>query len=177
MDSKPSFPTAHSLFFASFPLPKTLGPELCLHCYRSEAVSFFLGIVIHLCLFRRGEWDLAVVSICKIYMLTFLLLLSLFIITDSDVSLMSGVENVRRTWALLLAHGLGLGVSITGYRYWFHRLRDFPGPALAGISSFYMVGLGIRYHQSETLQDYHRKYGDFVRICKMLIPILLLNSC
>ena len=59
----------------------------------------------------------------------------------------------------------GLGTSIIIRRLLFHRAKKFPGPFFAKITAFNAVILSskkLQYHLE--LQDFHKAYGDFVRI-------------
>jgi hypothetical protein len=59
---------------------------------------------------------------------------------------------------------LGLIISIATYRLFLHRLNHFPGPCGAAVSRFYLVSCifrSLQYHI--LLDDWHRRYGDFVR--------------
>ncbi len=58
----------------------------------------------------------------------------------------------------------GLTASIVLYRFFFHRLRRFPGPWTAKVARLFAVAQATertQYHLD--LETMHRKYGDFVR--------------
>lgn len=58
---------------------------------------------------------------------------------------------------------LGLFLSITIYRLFFHRIRHFPGPLLAALSKL-GHSYQCRYSQNHiVLERLHQRYGDFVR--------------
>jgi hypothetical protein len=61
---------------------------------------------------------------------------------------------------------VGFFMSLAIYRLFFHRCRKFPGPRLAGLSSFYASYMssgidGKQYY--EKLEELHTQYGDYVR--------------
>ena len=125
-----------------------------------KSTSFLLGFGIHICLFRKGEWDLAARSVCRMYGLAFVLM-SVFLVSISKDILVTFSEAV----VLFAVHFIGLTTSICAYRYFFHRLRNFPGPSFASLSSWYTLKFAIwNQHQSEVIEGLHQKYGDFVRI-------------
>lgn len=57
--------------------------------------------------------------------------------------------------------GLGLGLCQTIYNVFFHPLRKFPGPALAGASSWWKVYKEVVKQETmaNLLFDLHRQYG------------------
>lgn len=61
----------------------------------------------------------------------------------------------------------GIFTSMTIYRLFFHRIRNFPGPFWAKITRFYALGLSSKNDQyPRELRKLHEKYGDFVRTGK-----------
>lgn len=56
-----------------------------------------------------------------------------------------------------------LFASMVIYRTVFHRLRHFPGPALAKVSKLWHVARCLDSKNHLLLERLHREYGDFVR--------------
>jgi aspirochlorine biosynthesis cytochrome P450 monooxygenase len=50
------------------------------------------------------------------------------------------------------------------YNAYFHPLRKFPGPWLAGASKSYMAYYTVRGKKHYRIEEIHEKYGDVVRI-------------
>jgi hypothetical protein len=121
------------------------------------------GSTSHLALFIRGEWDGASSTLAAYYMATEALVLAII-----SRQLELGTWTVlSRFFALNLGYFLGLFSSIIIYRAFFHPLRSFPGPPLAKLSTLWSIKETVhdfRFHL--TVDDAHRKYGDFVRIRK-----------
>ncbi|KAK3303718.1 cytochrome P450 monooxygenase-like protein [Chaetomium strumarium] len=115
------------------------------------------GVVIHLFLFRKGEWDVASPSIFVSYV-TLFAATALFSHAYLDISLSSVTQ-------LAACHVVGLYSSMLVYRAFFHRLSEYPGPFLARLSTFYITARSVRkLHLYEEVQKLHAQYGDYVRL-------------
>jgi hypothetical protein len=121
--------------------------------------SIATGVALHHLLFKYGEWDNSAPAVFGSYAAVFAVLnvmKSTGPVTefqDSDI------------YYLLACHILGLFSSIIVYRIYFHRLRKFPGPALAGVTSWYANVLSAKkLHNFEVVDKLHRQYGDYVRV-------------
>jgi len=81
---------------------------------------------------------------------------------------------------MLVTVGCGtfvLFASIAVYRHFFHQLRGFPGPKIAGITKFWHAYKCLPGQNYLVLDELHKKYGDFVRTGKIshLFEFLLLK--
>lgn len=115
--------------------------------------SAVTGVVLHILLFRHGEWDNSAPNIVAAYTVVYGILNFLKV---------AALWNVHY---LLACHLSGLFCSIAVYRYLFHRLRKFPGPALAAITSFYADYLSARrMHKFAEIDRLHQQHGDYVRV-------------
>jgi hypothetical protein len=115
------------------------------------------GVVIHLFLFRKGEWDVASPSIFVSYV-TLFAVTALFSRVFLDVFL-SYVTQLA-AW-----HVAGLYGSMLVYRAFFHRLSKYPGPFLARLSTFYITARSMKkLHLYEEVQKLHAQHGDYVRL-------------
>ncbi|KAK4135118.1 putative cytochrome P450 oxidoreductase [Trichocladium antarcticum] len=115
------------------------------------------GVLVHLLVFRKGEWDVAAPSILVSYVSIFAataLVVRIFL--DMPISTVS---------QLGACHVAGLYASMVVYRAFFHRLAAFPGPFLARVSNFYITALSMKkLHLFDEVQKLHAQYGDYVRL-------------
>lgn len=116
------------------------------------------GVLTHIAIFRRGEWDVASPSVFVFYSTVFaaaaLLSYSNFVSAPlSAIVQMAG------------SHVAALYSSMLVYRAFFHRLSKYPGPFLARLTNFYITALSVkRLHLFKEVQQLHQQYGDFVRL-------------
>ena len=61
-----------------------------------------------------------------------------------------------------------LWLSMLVYRYFFHRLKPFPGSRLARFSKFYQFFTGFRLDAFRRSHQAHLKYGNFVRTGRLI---------
>ncbi|EED15645.1 cytochrome P450, putative [Talaromyces stipitatus ATCC 10500] len=115
------------------------------------------GVALHHLLFRQGEWDSSAPTLLSSYVVIF---------AGLNVLKLGAPEFQNlNTYYVLACHLLGLFSSIIVYRMLFHRLRKFPGPVLAGITSWYANCLSAKkLHKFEEIGRLHRQYGDYVRV-------------
>ncbi|KAF8851331.1 averantin oxidoreductase [Acephala macrosclerotiorum] len=126
--------------------------------------AFFIGVALHLFVFRTGEWDLAttkiIVSSATIQAASVLGLVYFGPLEYNPPFF--AVKTVSTLSGCLLT---GLTISILVYRGLFHRLGRFPGPYLARFSNLYATSLSAkRLHLYEEVQSLHQQYGDYVRL-------------
>ncbi|RYP92929.1 hypothetical protein DL770_000979 [Monosporascus sp. CRB-9-2] len=142
--------------------------DMAITSWEGGGAAFLCGIVLHLAVFRKGEWDLQAAKIAASAVLTYAVTTALLVLygfpADDD-----GVPSPRAASGAageLFISGLaGLYGSILVYRAVFHRLRRFPGPFAARLSNFYQASLYWRtYRFHIEVQKLHQIYGDIVRI-------------
>ena|SRR2546423_13163984 len=100
-----------------------------------------------------------------------LLILLLFNGLDSSlwVLISSAVVTTKSTWATVFS----VFVSMHLYRLFSHRLRRFPGPFGAKLTSWWASSLhGLRWHFYKGLRALHRHYGDLVRVAPDELSII-----
>lgn len=120
--------------------------------------SIVSGVALHLLVLRHGEWDQSAPVIVSWY---------LAIVAVGSV--LPGVTQLHvgagPLFQFLTCHLAGLFSSIVIYRVFFHRLRKFPGPILAGITAFYATYLSAKkFHKFKEIENLHEQYGDYVRV-------------
>lgn len=125
------------------------------------AASFAVGAGLHQAFLRHGEWDNYSFRLI-VGAATVETLLSLFV---HEYFSKSPVDSIQHALHWTLAAIAGVYVSMVLYRAFFHRLRHFPGPFAARLSTFYMTYLsGRRGQVYEDVRALHNKYGDYVRV-------------
>ncbi|KAH7140458.1 benzoate 4-monooxygenase cytochrome P450 [Dactylonectria estremocensis] len=129
--------------------------------------AFVTGIVLHIFVFRKGEWDLYTTRILRFFAALFgglaiSLKLLKFVAIGQSYHLW---DSIVSSLCLVFSMVVGLFSSIIVYRVGFHRLNSFPGPFAAKLSNFYITRLSIKNFQYyKEIQDLHRTYGDVVRV-------------
>lgn len=125
------------------------------------AACFAAGVFLHLTVFRQGEWDAHSFTLLEVAAV-FQAVLALIVHQALSESVIGSLQHVM-LWAC--AATAGLFSSMLLYRTLFHRLRHFPGPFMARISTFYMTFLSFKRGQIyQDVQALHQKYGDYVRV-------------
>ena len=129
-----------------------------------QLLAFGSGVLLHTTLYRHGEWDLFVPSLFGLYGL-----LSLCVVGWDQLSSPRTKDSLfgafKGVACLDTSHILGIALSMTVYRLWFHRLKKFPGPFWARISNVYLTLLTAKkLHAYSEVEALHQKYGDIVRV-------------
>lgn len=136
---------------------------------KQVAITFgLLGVAFHLSI-RNIEIDYRLWNLFAVYLLVWVSLVGLYV-NSFDLSWPYAIAIACFAG---LCFNVALATSIGIYRLLFHRLRSFPGPWGAKLSRFYAVSLaskGLQYHLE--LQDLHKRYGDFVRTGKYIVPYI-----
>ncbi|KAG8169544.1 hypothetical protein KVR01_000289 [Diaporthe batatas] len=125
------------------------------------AAAFAAGAALQQTILRHGEWDK---YSFKLIVGAGVLdtLLTLFVHVRLSEPLVTAVQHAL---CLILTAVAGIYLSMILYRAFFHRLRAFPGPFAARLSTFYMTYLSARRGQVyEDVRALHRIYGDYVRV-------------
>lgn len=121
--------------------------------------SFLLGLLSHLTFFARGEHHRYAFQIFKYGIVTSVLLfLGQAVFGGSNV-----LRALSMTVKIVVSILLGLFGSMTVYRIFFHRLRQFPGPFLAKVSKLYHVSKITGFDNFKYIDRLHRQYGDIIR--------------
>ncbi|VUC32865.1 unnamed protein product [Clonostachys rosea] len=139
-----------------------LGSELSAQSLYGTA--FIVGVLVHLVIFRLGEWDGVPGRIAAFFIAMYAIssAVSTYALAEAYGGASAVLINIS---ALFLALLLGLFASMTMYRAVLHRLRSFPGPGLARISSIYGSRMALkRLKYFDEVDQLHKKHGDFVRI-------------
>ncbi|TFK52931.1 cytochrome P450 [Heliocybe sulcata] len=128
---------------------------------RPVLFSIAIGILSHHLLFIRGEWDRYVARLFHASICVPGLIYIVLLVLSSQPAL--GCLNT--TFILNSGYYVGLFSSMLAYRAFFHRLRTFPGPFGARLTSFWSLqkqAPDMKWYKH--VQSLHAEYGDFVRI-------------
>jgi hypothetical protein len=122
-------------------------------------VASAFGILVHYGLFIKGEWHLQAPTILACHVLIFPTILSL--------EVLGGGKEIHqaclRSFVISTMYIASLLLSIATYRIFFHRLGNFSGPRLAALSKLWHVWKCRNSRGHLVLDDWHKKYGTFVR--------------
>jgi hypothetical protein len=144
-------------------LPTNVIPEL-IDQLDPYTISFSIGVLLHLTLFRHGEWDLYTTKLVVSMAATQALLMYLLMHHQNDgpVSLLHALTTASKYVLMLVT---GVFISILVYRMAFHRLNTFPGPFTARLSNLFGTSLWLKKYQVyNEIQKLHSQYGDYVRV-------------
>ena len=117
------------------------------------------GVASHLCYFIRGEHHRHVGRLAT-FVVVVPVTFTALIVQFSDIPL--GLA-CRLTFLMTSAYAAGLFSSITIYRAFFHRLRQFPGPVAMRITKFAHMYRSRKLDNYLQLGSLRKQYGDFVR--------------
>ena len=117
------------------------------------------GILSHIGVFIRGEHHLQAPFLFRLY-----LLLAIALLLSQSAALSYNMKEAAYTSTYLISsYAAALFSSMTVYRVFFHRLRDFPGPPLAKVSKLWHMSKVLDAKQYLFLDGLRMKYGDYVR--------------
>ncbi|KAG9495039.1 hypothetical protein J7337_013270 [Fusarium musae] len=133
--------------------------EAHLETRQAFGAAFILGVLVHIFVLRKGEWDLWTVKLIKAWT-TYEVTVSLFLTQLYSFSVWQALSVTNKWFTSFVT---GLSISILTYRAFFHRLNRFPGPFLARLSTFYATYLTVdEEHMYLEVQKLHEKYGAIV---------------
>ena len=122
------------------------------------------GIASHLVFFISGEHHMKAPMICRLYVvLCSVLLYGTTVVKKQDPS-----SGTKEAFEIFATYTLPLIPSIVVYRKFFHRLRHFPGPSIASDITLWQTAKTLDSQNHIMLDGLYGKYGDFVRIGKMI---------
>ena len=118
-----------------------------------------IGILSHNCIFIFGEWHIRAPVVLKCHVGVFVL--GVFV----DLAYGSGkiLDSFRTSALAMFVYASALLLSMTVYRKFFHRLRGFPGPWMAGFTKLWHVYHWANSQNHLLLDRMYQKYGQFVR--------------
>nr|XP_036582167.1 cytochrome p450 [Colletotrichum truncatum]KAF6790827.1 cytochrome p450 [Colletotrichum truncatum] len=135
-------------------------------------LSFVVGVILHIFVFRYGEWDLEaqrlIITFAVAYGTTVASIMAAPMIAPPalhkfDPTSFSDAFNATGVLFSMLV--VGIYTSMTIYRGFFHRLNRFPGPFFAKFSNLYVtLKIWKEMHLHEDVRELHRIYGDIVRV-------------
>lgn len=146
---------------------ETLRAVLDVDAVQAASTAAFLGLVFHNTFLRIVEVESFMYTLVT---LGFISLIGIF-----ALHLYAGLAPLAalvRVAVLSTSFNLAVFLSIGVYRFLFHRLRRFPGPALAKISRFYSAykaSRGLKYYK--LVSQWNEEYGDFIRTGEYSIEV------
>ncbi|KAM0250781.1 hypothetical protein ACHAP5_001998 [Fusarium lateritium] len=127
----------------------------------SLTALFLVGVVTHIFVFRKGEWDLWASAFLRTWAF-YEFATPCLLVQYGNLSIWKAFSITNKS---LLAFAVGMTSSILVYRAFFHRLSRYPGPFQARLSNLYATKLANKEeHMYLEVQKLHRQYGDIVRI-------------
>ncbi|OCK75773.1 putative cytochrome P450 [Lepidopterella palustris CBS 459.81] len=126
----------------------------------ATAAAILSGVCLHLFYFKQAEHHMYGVR----YLQAFFLVL-LASISALTFRLQLPLKSSFSTTFFIAGNVLlGLWTSLLAYRFFFHPLRNFPGPFPARITSLWFSTQVIRSDAHVQLLKLHEQYGPFVRV-------------
>jgi len=142
---------------------------LSLDSWETLTGLFGLGVLSHIFALRKGEWDLWTMTFIYAW-ITYEAVVPCIL---SQFRSMAYLDAMLTANKLLSSFVSGMTISILTYRAFFHRLNRFPGPFIARLTNVYATWLAIKEeHMYLEVQELHKKYGDIVRIGRLVIIML-----
>jgi hypothetical protein len=142
-------------------LPMMAFSEADIDSKESLITLFLVGVLTHVFIFRKGEWDLWASAFLRAWVF-YEFATPCLLIQYGNLSTSKAFSTTNKSF---LAFAVGLTSSILIYRAFFHRLSRFPGPFKARLSNLYATKLANKEeHMYLEVQELHRRYGDIVRI-------------
>ena len=127
-------------------------------------IAAVTGVASHVFVFIHGEHHMRAPMIFRLYIALFSTLLYVeTVVKSQEVS-----DGAKEAVKIFTVYILSLLTSIAVYRKFFHRLRHFPGPSMAGISKLWQTAKTLDSQNHILLDNLYEKYGDFVRTGKIL---------
>lgn len=117
------------------------------------------GVLCHNFVFIHGEWHMHATSLLKLFAISF----ATIVVLEAAYRGLPPASALVASGAICSAYFSCLFASVIVYRTLFHRLRHFPGPALAKVSKLWHVMHCLDSKNYRLLDRLHREYGDFVR--------------
>ena len=117
------------------------------------------GVLIHNSMFIHGEWHLYGTLLLELHAVTYFSLILFEAIYHRIPWLAAWIVSSE----MFGMYTLCLLMSISIYRVFFHRLRNFPGPVLASVSKLWHVAHCLDSKNHILMEKLHLEYGDFVR--------------
>ena len=123
-------------------------------------VAILIGILSHIFFYKNGEHHMEGPLIFWLH--TFALSMLLY----GKTSFEGAEKGVRNALIIFGVYVFALFTSIVVYRKFFHRLRKFPGPAMASVTKLWHTMHTLDCQNHVLLDDLYKRYGDFVRTGK-----------
>lgn len=131
-------------------------PSMLSH-HEAIAGAATLGILSHLLIFIRGEWHMQAPALVVIYAL---LEVAVFYIHCLSLDFYT---SLKATSIIVSSYASALFASMVIYRKYFHRLRHYPGPWMAGATKLWHVWQCRTGQNHIVIENLVQKYGPLIR--------------
>jgi hypothetical protein len=140
--------------------------ELCVQ-------AVIIGLISHLLYWIRG---LRTPQATRIFIFHLIAFITVSAVTTWYNGFLHGLSTAT---AVFISYFGGLATSMTIYRIFFHRLRNFPGPFGAKVTKAYGLYISRNYQAHDEVKALFDKYGDIVRTGVLLFTVIDLrgNKC
>lgn len=152
----------HSRMSSVLGASESLRDLLDVDAVQAASTAAVLGVVFHNTFLRLVEVEAFMYTLVAVGFLTLVVLFA--------VHLYAGIvplAALARVALLSTCFNTAIFLSMGIYRFFFHRLRRFPGPPLAKLSRFYSAykaSQGLKYFKQ--VGKWNEQYGDFIRTGK-----------
>ena len=116
-----------------------------------------LGVCAHIFFYKHGEHHMEAPVLFWVHVCAFAIMFY------AKAALKVSQQTVGEALLLPAAYIIALFASIVVYRKIFHRLRKFPGPAMASVTKLWHTASTLDCQNHLLLDKLHKQYGDFVR--------------
>ncbi|KAK2735826.1 hypothetical protein FQN57_001103 [Myotisia sp. PD_48] len=123
-------------------------------------IAALVGVLAHHAVFKKGEWHMSAPTVFGCYVIV------CAVLNLAEIFLKGLQYRNPIPWRAFIFTATFTGsifASIAVYRVFFHRLRQFPGPPVAGITKLWHSIKCLDSKNHLLLHGLHQKYGDFVR--------------
>ena len=135
----------------------------------SCGIAAGVGITSHILYFVRGEHHQHTLQFLQVLFYGFFPLS--FIL--ARLLQVNYVEAMQLGVIVVGSYLIALWLSMLIYRYFFHRLKPFPGSRLARLSKFYQFFAGFRLNAFRRSHQAHLEYGNYVRTGRLILSLVL----
>lgn len=144
---------------SGFGASESLRALLDVDAVQAASTAAVLGVVFHNTFLRIVEVEAFMYTLVAVGFLTLVVLFAVHLYAG-----LAPLVALARVALLSTSFNTAIFLSMGIYRFFFHRLRRFPGPPLAKLSRFYSAykaSQGLKYFKQ--VGKWNEEYGDFIR--------------